>query len=209
MRRALIVIDVQQEYFDGALPIQYPPRDDSLANIVRALDTAEQHGLPTVVVRHEYPAGAPVFAAGSPGWALHPDVEKRAATAHRVTKSNSSAFAGTDLADWLADNTVDTITIAGYMTNNCDLATAASAEELGLATEILSDATGAIHLSNSAGTVDAQQLHETLLVLLNSNFASVATTDQWIAAVHDGRPLPAPDLGASAALGRLRASEQG
>ena len=28
-RRALIVVDVQQEYFDGILQIQYPPRDDA------------------------------------------------------------------------------------------------------------------------------------------------------------------------------------
>ena len=35
-RRALVLIDVQQEYFDGPLAIQYPPRDDALAAI-RAL----------------------------------------------------------------------------------------------------------------------------------------------------------------------------
>ena len=38
--RALIVVDVQQEYFDGPLEIQYPPRDESLAQIVRAVDAA-------------------------------------------------------------------------------------------------------------------------------------------------------------------------
>ena len=30
-KRALIVIDVQNEYFDGALPISDPPTDTSLA----------------------------------------------------------------------------------------------------------------------------------------------------------------------------------
>ncbi|WP_035853678.1 isochorismatase family protein [Cryptosporangium arvum] len=203
MRRALIVVDVQQEYFDGALPIQYPPREESLANIVRALDVAAQHSLPTVVVQHEYPEGAPVFAAGSAGWALHPDVEKRADPAwKRVTKSNSSVFAGTDVAAWLAEQQVDTITIVGFMTNNCDLATAVSAEELGLTAEVLSDATGAIHLSNAAGSVSARQLHETLLVLLDSNLASVATIEDWVAAVENGEALPATDLGGSAARGR-------
>ena len=37
-RRALIVIDVQQEYFDGILQVQYPPREESLRNILSALD---------------------------------------------------------------------------------------------------------------------------------------------------------------------------
>ena len=84
----------------------------------------------------------------------------------RVSKDKGSVVAGTDVAQWLAERDVDTITIVGYMTNNCDIATAVGADELGLAAEILSDATGAIHLANEAGQVSAERLHETLLVLL-------------------------------------------
>ena len=88
------------------------------------------------------------------------------------------------------------------MSNNCDIATAVGAEGIGLAAEILSDATGAIHLANEAGKVSADQLHETLLVLLHSNFAAVATTEAWIAAVTTGEALPKSDLGTSATQGR-------
>mgnify|MGYP001027137043 CR=1 FL=1 len=35
---ALIVIDVQEEYFSGRLPIGYPPSDDSLERIGAAMD---------------------------------------------------------------------------------------------------------------------------------------------------------------------------
>ena len=52
---------------------------------------------------------------------------------------------------------------------------------------MLSDATGAIHLANEAGPVSAEALHETLMVLLHSNFAAVATTDAWAEAVAVGR----------------------
>lgn len=48
-RRALVVIDVQNEYFDGPLEVQYPPRDDSLARILEAIDTAEQAGIPVAI----------------------------------------------------------------------------------------------------------------------------------------------------------------
>ena len=88
------------------------------------------------------------------------------------------------------------------MTNNCDIATAAAAEDIGLQAEILSDATGAIHLANAAGKVSAQQLHETLLVLLNSNFAAVGSTEAWATAVAAGEALPKSDLGTSALEGR-------
>ncbi len=45
-KRALIVIDVQNEYFDGALPISDPPADLSLANIERAMAAATEAECP-------------------------------------------------------------------------------------------------------------------------------------------------------------------
>ena len=45
-KRALIVIDVQNEYFVGALPISDPPPDQSLANIGRAMDVASAADVP-------------------------------------------------------------------------------------------------------------------------------------------------------------------
>jgi nicotinamidase-related amidase len=202
-RRALIVIDVQQEYFDGVLQIQAPPRDETLANVVRALDVAEREDIPVVVAQHQLLEGAPVFGKGSASWSLHPEIERRVKPSWKqVSKDRGSVFAGTDVAEWLAGHAVDTITIVGYMINNCDIATAIGAEELGLAAEVLSDATGAIHLANEAGKVSAEQLHEVLLVLLQSNFAAVASTETWTAAVTAGEALPKSNLGTSATQGR-------
>lgn len=202
-RRALIVVDVQQEYFNGILQIQAPSRETTLTNITAALDLAEQQDVPVVIVQHQLPDGAPVFAVGSESWSLHPEIEQRLKPSwKRVTKDKGSVFAGTDVASWLTEQDVDTITIVGYMTNNCDIATAVGAEELGFAAEIISDASGAIHLANEAGKVSADQLHETLLVLLHSNFAAVASTEAWTVAVTTGAVLPKSDLGTSAMQGR-------
>lgn len=202
-RRALVLIDVQQEYFDGPLNIEYPPRDQSLAHILRALDVAAEAGMPVVAVQHQYPEGTPVFAAGSAGWELHPEVERRIdSTTKRVVKNFSDIFASTGLAEWFRENEIDTLTLAGYMTNNCVLATAAAAEPLGLAVEVLSDATGAVHLANEAGTASAQQVHETLMTLLHSNLAAVTTTDAWASAASKDDGVAKGDLVTSAAQGR-------
>ncbi len=202
-RRALVVIDAQQEYFEGLLPVQHPDRDASIARIDDAVQAAERAELPVVLVQHELPAEAPVFAAGSPTWQNHPVVaghEERAA--HRVTKQSSSVFAGTDLEQWLRAQGIDTITLVGYMTNNCVIASAAAAEPLGFAVEVLSDATGAIDLANEAGRASAQQVHETLMALLHSNWAAVTDTAGWTAALHAGEALSKSDLPTSAAQGR-------
>jgi len=205
IRRALVLIDVQNDYFTsgGPLEIQYPDRLESLGNIARAIDLAEQHGMPIVCFQHETPEGSPVFAKGSEGWKLHPDIESRRKDSWKhLIKAYGSVFAGTDLEAWLRDNQIDVMTVAGYMTNNCDLASAAAAEPLGIAVELLSDASGAIHLANDAGTVNARQLHEALMVLLHSNFAAVATTQDWIQAVEAGNALPKSDLGTSGLQGQ-------
>ncbi|MFE0752104.1 isochorismatase family protein [Gordonia sp. NPDC058843] len=202
-RRALVLVDVQNTYFDGPLAIQYPPRDTSLSNITRIIDHAEVNNIPVVVVQHTLPAGAPVFAEGSAAWELHPAIAERVTPSWKsVRKSVGSVFGGTDLADWLRTQDVDTITLVGYMTNNCDLASAAGAEELGFAAEIISDATGAIHLANAAGKASAEDVHNTLMALFNSNFAAVATTDAWIEATTAGAGLDKDNLVSSAIEGR-------
>lgn len=198
-RRALILVDVQQEYFDGPLEVRYPPREESLEHILAAIDTAERYGMPIAVVEHGYPAGSPVFAEGSEGQRLHPAVGDRVGEEwKRVSKTVASVFPETDLEAWVEDNGIESITLVGFMTNNCIIGTAADAEPRGLAVEVLSDATGAVALSNDAGSVSAQQVHETLMVLLHSNFAAVGTTAQWQSAVEAGEPLGGSDLVSSA-----------
>ena len=116
-------------------------------------------------------------------------------------------FAGTDLLPWLQERGIDTITLVGYMTNNCVLASAAEAETHGLAAEVLSDATGAIDIANDAGFADAKTVHTTLMSLFHSNFAAVADTATWSGAAAAGRSLPKSDLGSSAVAGARRAGQ--
>ncbi|WP_062205242.1 isochorismatase family protein [Demequina salsinemoris] len=204
-RRALVLIDVQNEYFTGRLPIQHPPREESLARILEAVETAETAGVPIVVVQHDSGAAAPVFAPGTPGYELHPALADRAKPEWtRVVKHHASVLAetvvdGAPLEDWLRAKGVDTLTLTGYMTNNCVLGTSVDAVTRGLKVEVLSDATGAIDLGNAAGAIPGRQVHETLMALLHSNWAAVADTVTWMAAVGSGEPLPKSNLVASAA----------
>lgn len=191
--RALLVIDVQNEYVDGALPIAYPPLATSLPNIAAATAAANAAHVPVVLVRHEEAAGSPVFAAGSLGSALHRTVVD-ADHELLLVKDTVSCFASTPLATWLADRGVGTLTIAGFMTQHCVASTTRDAADLGLAVEVLADATGAPPLSTPVGDAAARDVHEGTLLVLASGFASIATTADWVDAVRSGRPLPPPDL---------------
>ncbi|OON71944.1 cysteine hydrolase family protein [Streptomyces tsukubensis] len=196
MKRALVVIDVQNEYVTGGLPIAYPAPAISLANIAAAVDTATQESVPVVVVQHVAPAGAPLFARGTHGSALHDVVASRRHD-HLVEKSFPSAFIGTDLDEWLRRAGVDTLTIAGYMTQTCDESTARHASQLGYRVELLSDATGALALSNRAGSLSAAEIHHAVLVVVQAFFAYTATTAEWVDAIRGKSPLGTPDFAAA------------
>lgn len=187
-RRALVVVDVQNEYVTGNLRIEFPPIELSLANIGRAMDAASGAGIPVVVVQNSTPVGAPIFARGTQGWELHPLVVDRHRD-HFIDKALPSAFTGTDLEPWLCDHGIDCITVVGYMTHNCIDATIKHAVHLGVTVEVLQDATGSVPYANRAGTASARQIHETVMVVLQSRFANVMSTEQWIAALH-GAPVP-------------------
>ncbi|CAG9270577.1 Amidases related to nicotinamidase [Paraburkholderia unamae] len=195
-RRALVVIDVQNEYVSGDLPIEFPPVETSLANIGRAMDAARAAGVPVVVVQNFAPADSPLFARGSVGAELHPVVASREHD-HYVEKSLPSAFAGNDLNAWLAQRGIDTIAVAGYMTHNCDASTVFEATHAGLAVEFLADATGAVPYANEAGSASAEEIHRAFSVVMHTRFAAVVSTDAWLAAVQAGAPLARDNIYAS------------
>ncbi len=195
-QRALVVVDVQQEYFQGPLTIQYPPPDQVLGIIFTAIESAQVADIPVVLIQHEGPAGAVIFGHGSDLQRLHPRLEALRQSV-RFTKNKASIFTSPEFTHWLHENAIDTVTLAGFMVNNCLLASAA-AETPDITVEILSDASGTINLSNQAGVVSARELHETLMALLHSNWAAVTKTASWTDAVRDSSPLMRSNLIASA-----------
>jgi nicotinamidase-related amidase len=184
-KRALIVIDVQNEYVSGKLRIEYPPVQESLANIGLAMDAARAANIPIVVVQHDEQESASIFAKGSVAWELHPVVAIRPRD-HLINKSMTSVFAETDLARWLAKNEIDTLAIVGYMTHNCNAAAIYHAKHAGLAVELLADATGALPYKNEAGSATAEEIQRVFNVVFHSNFAAVQKTADWIVAVNKG-----------------------
>jgi nicotinamidase-related amidase len=180
-KRALIVIDVQNEYFDGALPISDPPPATSLANIGRAMDAATSAGVPVIVVRHgDSDPEAGIFLEGSHAWELHPEIERRPRD-FLIDKTLPGSFTGTSLGSVLEEAGVDTVAITGYMTHMCVDTTSRQAAHRGLAVEILNDATGTLPLENSGGRASGEELHRATLVAQGQFFADVLSTDDWLA----------------------------
>ena len=101
-----------------------------------------------------------------------------------------AAYKSLDLIRGLKERGIDTLTVVGYMTHNCDDSTVRQAHHEGWKVELLHDATGALPYANAAGMATAEEIHRVFTVVMHSNFAAVADTDAWLSAVAKGEALP-------------------
>jgi len=177
MKRALLVIDVQNEYFTGILPITHPA--GHLEKILAAMDAAAEQKVPIIIVQHYFSdPDKPFFQKGTEGWELHPEIKSRKCDL-LIEKSLPGSFTGTKLEEWLREHSIDTITIAGYMTHMCCDTTARQAVHSGFSVEFLSDATGSLALSNEAGEVTAEELHRSILCAQQMMLSEVLDVSTW------------------------------
>lgn len=122
---ALVVIDVQNDYFEGgAFPLWNTER--TLAATEQAIRAARAKGLPVVCVQHVANGPSPFFNAGTRGVELHERVRAAAGDAPVVVKRHADAFDGTTLHGTLQRLGADELVVCGMMTQNCVTHTALS-----------------------------------------------------------------------------------
>jgi nicotinamidase-related amidase len=140
--QALIVIDVQMDYFPGG---NYPLHNSEgvLTQVEAAIHKAQAAQMPVILVQHiADPAKgpSPFFSVGSAGVATHPRVLAAAAQAPLVIKRFADSFDGTTLTQTLSELGVSELLICGMMTQNCVTHTAISKAAEGYAkVSILAD----------------------------------------------------------------------
>jgi len=178
MKRALLVIDVQNEYFTGKMPVTYP--EGSFNEILKAVGAANQNKIPVILIRHGAPQkDATTFVKDSNEWEIREEILNKEYV-RIFDKALPGSFTDTGLEDFLRANGIDTVVICGYMTQMCCDTTARQAVHLGFSVEFLSDATGTLDVSNSAGKITAKELHNAILVTQAMRFSNVISTNEWI-----------------------------
>jgi nicotinamidase-related amidase len=137
-KTALIVIDVQNDYFpDGRYPLWNTAA--TLDSTVQALDSANAAGVPVILIQHVAAATSPLFAEGSEGVAIHPRIRAAAPLAPVVVKTQADSFIDTTLEATLQELGVDELLVCGMMTQNCVTHTAISTSAAKYKVSVLSD----------------------------------------------------------------------
>lgn len=124
---------------------------------------------------------------------MHPEVARRHRD-HLVEKGMASSLTATDLGPWLRERGIDTLTVVGYMTHNCDDATVRQAMHEGWKVELLHDAAGSLPYTNAMGTATAEEIHRVFTIVMHTGFAAVVSTDEWLRALAAGEALAADNV---------------
>ncbi|RNC67778.1 MAG: cysteine hydrolase [Desulfuromonadales bacterium] len=141
MGKALVVIDVQNDYFPGG---KFPlwNTEETLATTVKAVHRAKEKGIPVILIQHIADSSrgiAPFFNGGTPGAELHQAVKEAATDAPVVVKAFADSFHQTCLEEVLARLGVTELLLCGMMTQNCVTHTAISKSAEKYAVTVLTD----------------------------------------------------------------------
>jgi nicotinamidase-related amidase len=141
MSKALLLIDLQNDYFPGGL---FPlwNADETLVQVERAIARARELGVAVIHVQHiADPAGglAPFFNQGTQGAEIHPRILAAAPDAPVVIKHFADSFVGTMLQATLSKLDVTELLVCGMMTQNCVTHTAISKAAEKYAVGVLAD----------------------------------------------------------------------
>ncbi|WP_137935902.1 isochorismatase family protein [Chitinivorax sp. B] len=171
---ALLVIDIQKEYYSGRLPI--PDGHSVLQHANQLIDWADDHNLPVFQIQHLTPAGSPIFAEDSPTVSFHPALHVK--PHHTVLKKTSvSVFPTTDIETRLKNAGIRTLVITGLMTHACVAGATRDANLLGYEVIVASDASATRNIDiEDTQHVAHATLHQATLATLADAFGDVMTT---------------------------------
>jgi nicotinamidase-related amidase len=185
-RPALLMIDVQREYFAEGGRLRIPDGPSVLARLQGLLEDYRDADMPVVHIRHEEDADAPVFARGGPLVETMPEVAPRRREPV-VVKRTPGAFTDTELDAVLAQLAVRRVMIAGFMTHMCCDTTARQASERGFEVIFLSDGTATRDLAFEKRIVSSREVQAATLAAQADGFSTLADVAEVRASLADAR----------------------
>ncbi len=179
-KRALVLIDVQNDYFPGG---KWPLSgiESAADNAARLLEAARAADDLVVHVRHEFPtADAPFFAPGSDGAKTHPKVRGLDGEP-AVLKHHVNAFRETDLEAILDRHGIEEVVVCGAMSHMCVDAGARAASDLGYACVVVHDACATRDQEFEGTVVPAADVHAAFMAALRFGYAKLVSTEEYLA----------------------------
>ncbi|MCW2983403.1 MAG: Isochorismatase [Conexibacter sp.] len=176
MARALLIIDIQRDYFPGgALPLVGP--EAAAANAGRLLGAFRDAGEPIVHLQHVWDAPEATFMRpGTDGVEIHDAVAPEAGETV-LRKAAPNGFVGTALERELRGHGVEEVVVAGMMSSMCVDATVRAAVDLGFTATVVHDACAAPDLEFAGQAIPGATVHGAFMAALGGGYATLVAAD--------------------------------
>ena len=179
MKAALILIDVQNDYFENGKMELFKPVEASL-KAKKVLQQFRAEDWPVIHVQHmSTREDATFFIPKTNGVEIHENVsplEKEKV----VVKHFPNSFRETDLLKALQEQNIKRLVICGMMTHMCVDATTRAAKDFGFDCIIIGDACATKNLEINGETVDAAEVQKSFLAALNYFYSRVMNAEEYL-----------------------------
>jgi len=179
MKKALIIIDIQNDYFaEGKMPVVNAELVS--LNTKKILTYFRNEKMTIVHVQHiSTRAGSTFFIPDSEGAKIHPNV-KPLGDEKIIIKHFPNSFRETELLNYLNKKEITDLVICGMMTHMCVDATVRAAKDYNFNIELIGDACSTKDLEINGQNVKASEVHTSFLAALNYFYSQVLTTEDYL-----------------------------
>jgi nicotinamidase-related amidase len=180
MARALLIIDIQNDYFPGgAFPLADP--EAAAASARSVLERFRAADEPVIHLQHASTGpDARFMIPGTEGQQIHEAVAPIAGETV-IEKGAPNGFVATSLEDHLRDDSIDELIVCGMMTSMCVDATVRAASDMGFGVTVVHDACAAPSLQFQDMSIEAPAVHGAFLAALGSRYATVVSAEDLLA----------------------------
>lgn len=179
MKQGLIIIDVQNDYFNGGA-MELAGMDGAASHCKKLLELFRDRQAPIFHIQHIAAGeGSTFFIPGTKGCEIHESVTPLDGEP-LVTKNYPSAFRETGLQDMLNRSGIEDIVICGAMTHMCIDTSTRAAFDLGYNCCVISDACATRNLVFDGHEITAVDVHAAFMSALSTPFAKVLSTEKFL-----------------------------
>lgn len=176
---AIVFIDYQNEYVDGALPLGEAGAK-AVANARLLLEKARKEAVPVFHVAHHGEDNGNIFDPLSSKVNFIEDV-KPLDSEKTITKKHPNAFHDTPLQELLKATGKQQVIFAGFMSHMCVSSSVRAAFDIGLESFVCHDACATRDLPDAKGSaITADIMHDTAMAALQDMFATLLSTDKLV-----------------------------
>jgi nicotinamidase-related amidase len=179
MKEALIVIDIQNDYFSGG-KMELVGMEEAAKKAAKLLKAFRTEGKPIFFIKHiSNRPGSTFFIPGTQGTDIHSSVSPLTDETI-IEKHFPNSFLQTDILSRLKEMNVTNLVICGAMSHMCIDTTVRAAKELGFNCILIADACATRNLKFGNEILPAQTVHAVFMAALDGMFANVVTAEEYL-----------------------------